>query len=57
MPTRPFQPSYAPLHMATLYTHTLAKKPEPCMDVNAWKLVASPERDGRASLDAEDEQM
>ena len=54
MPTRPFQPSYAPLHMATLYTHTLANKPEPCMDVNAWKLVASPERDGRASLDAQD---
>ena len=54
MPTRPFQPMYAPSHMATLYTHTLANKPEPCVDVNAWNLVSSPGRDGLASLDAQD---
>ena len=54
MPTRPFQPMYAPSHMVTLYTHTLANKPKPCVDVNAWNLVASPGRDGLASLDAQD---
>lgn len=53
MPTRPFQPLYAPLRIATLYTHTLTNKAEPCMDVNAWNLVASPERDGLASTDAQ----